>query len=117
MGSEKTSALDDHLTNSRDRHNCDGYRDNTGECLWCEENHHARAELSAIREEIHTRGVTIDHLSAENARMREALEELIAADDAWWSSVGAEGNTTALERMDDARTLARAALGGRDEGS
>lgn len=54
-------------------------------------------------------------LRAEIARMRNALEELLAADHAWWwSSVGAHGNTDALVRMDDARRAAHSVLGGRD---
>lgn len=58
----------------------------------------ARAEISALREELHTRGVTIDHLSAENARMREALEKIASETAATWVC-----------------DTARAALGGRDE--
>lgn len=75
----------------------------------------ARAELSALREEIHTRGVTIDHLSAENARMREALEYVSQA----LLSIRENGVFQYLPEDDGIATgaieTARAALGGRDD--
>lgn len=57
----------------------------------------ARAVL-ALREEVDTRNVTIDHLAAENAAMREALEKIASETAATWVC-----------------DTARAALGGRDE--
>lgn len=72
----------------------------------------ARAEVSALREEIHTRGVTIDHLSAENARMREMLAELVEAHD-WREMVPSREEHQ--RRFSRAIGSARAALGGRDE--
>ena len=37
----------------------------------------AREELRAIRAEVDTRNITIDHLAAENAAMREALGRIV----------------------------------------
>lgn len=69
-----------------------------------------------LRSEVDTRNITIDHLAAENAAMREALRELLAADEAWWHGQGdPRDGTPLLLRMDDARKRARTALGGRDE--
>ena len=74
----------------------------------------ARAEISALREELHTRGVTIDHLSAENARLREALEYVSQA----LLSIRENGVFQYLPEEDGIATgaieTARAALGGRD---
>lgn len=56
----------------------------------------ARAELSALREEIHTRGVTIDHLSAENARMRERISDLVLL---WSWGAGGKAGTGFAEKL------------------
>lgn len=66
-----------------------------GKCSPCA----AREELRALR--------------AKNAAMREALRELLAADEAWWHGQGdPRDGTPLLLRMDDARKRARTALGG-----
>ena len=77
----------------------------------------ARAEISALREELHTRGVTIDHLSAENARMREAVLRMIdciRCDPTMDGSIrpmGLRSRALVVESID----FACAALGGRDD--
>lgn len=70
----------------------------------------AREELRAIRAEVDTRNITIDHLAAENAAMREALEKIAGHQNHHYAQAAGD----CMEQM---ISDARAALGGRDEGS
>ena len=56
----------------------------------------ATDELSALREEIHTRNVTIDHLIAENARMRERISDLVLL---WSWGAGGKAGTGFAEKL------------------
>lgn len=57
----------------------------------------------------------IDNLRAENEAMRNALRELLGADEAWWHGQGdPRDSSPLLLRMDDARLASRAALARKD---
>jgi len=53
-------------------------------------------EAAALREEVDTRNVTIDHLAAENARMRERISDLVLL---WSWGAGGKAGTGFAEKL------------------